>query len=63
MSESEDKDTSKVNPQFTGTPAVAPRFGSLFAGTDGQRAQMRAAIYRNRVHRLQRKTHLLRPPH
>lgn len=60
---SDDKDTSKVSQQFPGTPVVAPRYGSIVQGTDGQRGQMRAALYRNRVHRLQRKTHLKRPPH
>lgn len=63
MSNSADQDTSKVNREFPGTPAPEPRYGSLTQGTDAQKEQMRTALYRARVHRLQRKTHLLRPPH
>lgn len=62
MSQSEDQDTSKQEPQYSGTPAPVPRYGSLYQGSDGQRNQMRTALFRARKHRLQRKTGLLRPP-
>lgn len=63
MSNNADQDTSKVDRQYPGTPAPVPRYGSFIEGSDGQREQMRVALYRAKTHRLQRKTGLLRPPH
>jgi hypothetical protein len=31
-----------------------PRYGSLTKGTEAQKAKMRAVLFRNRIHRLQR---------
>jgi hypothetical protein len=44
-----------VPPQYSGTPAPVPRWGSTMSGTTLQRTQMRVAIYNARLNRLRRK--------